>query len=43
MRRYLSALLLGAAMFAPVVMNAKDEHHDKRYYDRYKKGLSRVE
>jgi hypothetical protein len=38
MRRYLSTLLLGVAMCAPVVMQAKDDdHHNKRYYDRYKK------
>ncbi len=37
MRRYLSSLLLGAALCAPVVMYAQDEHHDKRYYDREKK------
>jgi hypothetical protein len=39
MRRYLSTLLLGVAMCAPVVvMQAKDDdHHTKRYYDRYKK------
>uniref|UniRef100_Q028B7 Uncharacterized protein n=1 Tax=Solibacter usitatus (strain Ellin6076) TaxID=234267 RepID=Q028B7_SOLUE len=32
MRRYLTTLLLGAAMCAPVVMQA--EEHPKRYYDR---------
>lgn len=37
MRRYFSTLLLGIAMCAPVVMHAADEHHDKRYYDSYKK------
>ena len=37
MRRYLGSLLLGAALCAPVVMYAQDEHHDKRYYDREKK------
>jgi type III secretory pathway component EscR len=37
MRRYLSSLLLGAALCAPVVMYAQDEHHDKRYYDRERK------
>ena len=33
MRRYLSTLLLGVAMCAPVVMRAADDH-PKRYYDR---------
>jgi len=37
MRRYLSTLLLGAAMCAPVVIQAADEHHDKRYYDSDRK------
>jgi len=36
MRRYLSTLLLGAAMCAPVVIQAKD-HHPKRYYDKDKR------
>ncbi len=35
MRRYLTTLLLGAAMCAPVVMHA--EEHPKRYYDRDKR------
>ncbi len=35
MRRYLSTLLLGVAMCAPVVMHAQD--HPKKYYDRDKK------
>jgi hypothetical protein len=35
MRRYLTTLLLGAAMCAPVVMHADD--HPKRYYDRDKR------
>jgi hypothetical protein len=29
----LSGFLLGAALLAPVAVNA-DDHHDKRYYDR---------
>jgi type III secretory pathway component EscR len=37
MRRYLSSLLLGAALCAPVVIHAQDEYHDKRYYDKEKK------
>ncbi len=36
MRRYLSTLLLGAAMCTPVVMHAQD-HHSRRYYDRSRK------
>ncbi len=37
MRRYLSTLLLGAAMCAPVVMHAREEHPNRRYYDSYKR------
>ena len=36
MRRFLSTLLLGLVISAPVVMRAADDH-PKRYYDRYKK------
>jgi len=37
MHRIMSTLLLGAALIAPVAIQADDEHHDrdkKRYYDR---------
>jgi hypothetical protein len=34
MHRYLSALLLGAALLAPVVLQAEQPH---RYYDRHGK------
>jgi type III secretory pathway component EscR len=37
MYRYLSALVLGAALLAPVALKADDNHHQnkvKRYYDR---------
>ena len=33
MRRIICSLFLGAALLAPVAMNA-EEHHYKRYYDR---------
>jgi predicted acetyltransferase len=35
MRRFLTTLMLGAALCAPVVMHAED--HPKRYYDRDKR------
>lgn len=35
MRRYLSTLLLGAALCAPIVVHA--EEHPKKYYDRTRK------
>ena len=38
MHRFLSTLILGATLIAPVSMKADDDHHDKvkihRYYDR---------
>ena len=34
MRRYLSALMLGAFLTAAPVAIMADDHHDKRYYDR---------
>ena len=36
MYRYLilSALVMSAALVAPVVARAEDNHHEKRYYDR---------
>jgi hypothetical protein len=35
MRRYLSAILLGATLIVPVAMKADD--HSKRYYDQDRK------
>jgi hypothetical protein len=37
MRRYLSALLLGAMLSAPLALTAKDRDHDRRYYDPYRR------
>ena len=34
MRRYLSALLLGAALSAPLAIRATADDHPNRYYDR---------
>ena len=37
MRKYVTALLMGACLCLPAVVSAQDDRHDKKYYDPYKK------